>query len=258
MGTCLRCRASPPNPFLTNHAYSEPKGLVLGRPEVSEESPVATLASAEDLDQIKRCPELRARFCLERVISYGPDQSILSCAQLSLAFILLAFREYRKALGLASQVIVASTPSTDPDSVTSRVHKRRVATARLYAAEASCALGEDMEAMKYLVGEGQGDAIDRLASDLGGVTLEMAAANGKGKRRLAKAQAMVRSSASVTTAAMGNSTAAKQLAMSAQAMEDAYESNREKSCARRALVYCLLREGNRSAALSMLQSMRNT
>ena len=109
-----------------------------------------------------------------------------------------------------------------------------------------------------MIGDGKGDAIDRLASDLSGVTLETAAANGKGKRRLARAQTMVKSSASAATAAMGSSTAAKQLAMQAQAMEDAYESNRAKSSARRALVYCLLREGNHSAALSLLQSMRNS
>jgi pentatricopeptide repeat protein len=68
---------------------------------------------------------------------------------------------------------------------------------------------------------------------------------------------MVRSSASAATAAMGNLTAAKQLAMSAQAMEDAYESSRERSSARRALIYCLLRGDNHSAALSLLQSMRS-
>jgi hypothetical protein len=127
----------------------------------------------------------------------------------------------------------------------------------MYAAEASCALGDAAKARTYLLGDGKGDSIDRLASDLGGVTLETAAANGKGKRRLARAQTMVRSSVSAATAAMGNSTAAKQLAMQAQAMEDAYESNREKSSARRALVYCLLREGNHAAALSLLQSLRN-
>ena len=216
------------------------------------------IASKEDLEQIIRFPELRARYCLEKVIGFNPDEPILVSARLSLAFTLLAFREYRKVLELSRQVIEAKEPSASQEDIALRVHKRRVATARLYAAEASCALGEAAEARNFLLGDGKGDAIDRLASDLGGVTQETAAANGKGKRRLARAQTMVRSSASAATAAMGNSTAAKQLAMQAQAMEDAYESNREKSSARRALVYCLLREGNHSAALSLLQSMRNS
>lgn len=216
------------------------------------------IASKEDLDQINRFPELRARYCLERVIQSEPNETILLSAKLSLAFTLLAFREYRKVLELARQVIDAPEPTVDLDDISFRVHKRRVAVAKLYAAEASCAIGEAAEARSLLLGDGKGDAIDRLASDLGGVTLETAAANGKGKRRLARAQTMVRSSASAATAAMGNSTTAKQLAMQAQAMEDAYESNREKSSARRALVYCLLRECNHSAALSLLQSMRNS
>lgn len=219
---------------------------------------MAEIASNEDLEQINRVPELRARYCLERVIEYGPEEFIRISAQLSLAFTLLAFREYHQVLELTRQVIDAAEPTVDEDDVAFRVHKRRVATAKLYAAEASCALGDAAEARAFLIGDGKGDAIDRLASDLGGVTLETAAANGKGKRRLARAQTMVRSSASAATAAMGSSTAAKQLAMQAQAMEDAYESNREKSSARRALVYCLLREGNHSAALSLLQSMRNS
>lgn len=220
---------------------------------------MAEIGGQEDLDQINRVPELRARYCLERVIGFDPkDEQILHSGRLSLAFTLLAFREYRKVLELSRLVIDAPEPAAEKENMAYRVHKRRVATARLYAAEACCALGDATGARKLLVGEGKGDGIDRLASDLGGVTLETAAANGKGKRRLARAQTMVRASASAATAAMGNSMAAKQLAMQAQAMEDAYESNREKSSARRALVFCLLREGSNSAALSLLQSMRNT
>merc|ERR1719491_686349 len=109
--------------------------------------------------------------------------------------------------------------------------------------------------MRYLEGNGQEDAFDRLASELGGVTIEVASSNSLGKARLARAQSMVRSSASVASAALGNLTTAKQLAMSAQAMEDAYSSSRERSNARRALFYCMLREGNSGAALSLLKSL---
>jgi hypothetical protein len=126
----------------------------------------------------------------------------------------------------------------------------------MYAAESSCVLGKAMDAMKFLVGDGQDDAFDRLASDLGGVTIETAAANGRGKRRLARAQTAVLSSASAVTADLGNFAAAKKLAMSAQAMEDAYQSNREQSSSRRALAYTLLKSGNNGAALSLFRSLR--
>lgn len=201
---------------------------------------------------------LRARASLAHAMNFpdelGPDA--LASARLTMAYVQLAFREFEKALEGATLVLEIPEPSDQDDALSCRVHKRRMATARMYAAEASCAVGESVEAMKFLVGDGQDDAFDRLASELGGVTIETAATNGKGKRRLAKAQSMVRSSASAATAVMGNLTAAKQLAMSAQAMEDAYATNRERSSARRALIYCLLRGGNDGAALSILRSLR--
>jgi hypothetical protein len=115
-------------------------------------------------------------------------------------------------------------------------------------------LGYSMESMKHLVGDGQKDAIDRLASDLGGVTIEMASSNPKAKARLAKAQTLVRCSASAASACLGNITACKQLALGAQAMENSYSTSREGSVARRALLYSMLREGNHGAAISLLRS----
>jgi hypothetical protein len=106
--------------------------------------------------------------------------------------------------------------------------------------------------MKHLAGDGKKDAIDRLASDLGGVTIEMASSNPKAKVRLAKAQTMVRCSASAAYACLGNPGVAKQFAMSAQAMENSYSVSREGSSAKKALLYCMLREGNHGAALSLL------
>jgi hypothetical protein len=243
--------------------FSEAKGLVVDNSlcansrAINQEELVPELATPEDLEQVKRNPLLRARASLAYAMKYpdelGPDA--LVSARLTMAYVQLAFREYGKALAEAKFVLETTEPS-DGDDLSHRLHKRRMATARMYAAEASCALGESVEAMKCLVGDGQDDAFDRLASDLSGVTIETAASNGKGKRRLARAQSMVRSSASAATAVMGNLTAAKQLAMSAQAMEDAYAANRERSSARRALIYCLLRGGNHGAALSILRSLR--
>lgn len=228
------------------------------QPEVAYEDLVPSLATPEDLEQVKRSPLVRARACLEHALKFGKelgDEALMS-ARLTLSFVHLAFRKYDDALRAAKLVLDAPDLSETADEISILTHRRRIATARMYAAEASCALGETMNAMKFLVGDGADDAFDRLASDLGGVTIETAAANGKGKRRLARAQTVVRTNAAGVTAAMGNLTAAKQLAMSAQAMEDAYASNRERSSARRALIYTLLRGGHHGPALSLLRSLR--
>lgn len=219
---------------------------------------VTTLASSEDIEQVKRNPLLRARGSLQYALmkSEELDSQVVISAQLMLSYVYLTFYEYKRGLELAQLVILSADTVKEMDDVTLLLLKRRYATAKLYATEALCGLGRAAEAMRCLVGDGQEDAFDRLASDLGGVTIETAAANDKGKRRLARAQAIVRASASVATATLGNYTAAKKLAMSAQAMEDAYASNRERSSARRALIYSLLSCGNSSAALKLLQSMR--
>lgn len=243
---------------------SEPKAIVLDNtmfndhPEVVDEDIVSVLATSEDFEQVQRNPMLRARVTLEHVMKKEAvlTPAELTSVRLTLAYVYLSFKEYSKALRLAKLELEFKESSEMEDEVTRSARNRRRATARMYAAEASCALGESMDAMKFLVGDGQDDAFDRLASDLSGVTIETAASNGKGKRRLARAQSVVRSSASAVTAAMGNLTAAKQLAMSAQAMEDVFASNRERSTARRALIYTLLRGGHHGPALSLLRSLR--
>jgi hypothetical protein len=217
------------------------------------------IASKEDLEQVRRNPLLRALACLERVLQYDEAEvgsDTLMSTRLSLSYVCLAFGNCRRALEMAKVVLETTEPDSSTDKVARLLYNRQMATARMYAAEASCRLEEMVNAMKYLVGDGKDDAFDRLASDLSGVTFETASTNGIGKRRLAKAQTMVRSSACAVTAAMGNTQAAKQLANSANAMEDAYSANRERSSARRALIYTLMREGHQSSALTMLLSLR--
>jgi hypothetical protein len=219
---------------------------------------------------VQRNPLLRARASLEHALEHADklEWNALIAVRLSLAYVYLAFQDYHMALNMAKSVIentgsvsINNNNNHDKnfhagDSAAARIQwKKQAATARMYAAEASCALGELTDAMKYLVGDGKDDAFDRLASDLGGVTMETASASVKGKHRLARAQAAVRSSACAVTAAMGNP-AAKQLGNSANAMEDVYSSDRERSSARRALIYTLLREGHQSSALNMLLSLR--
>lgn len=223
------------------------------------EALVPVLASEEDLEQVRTNPLLRAHACLEHVLAdpaLSPE--LIVSVRVSLTFVLLHFREYRKALETAEQVIDSPEPPLNDTNEVSVSLRRHKAIARMYAAEAVCVLGDPRASMKFLAGEGDGDALDRLASDMaGGITLNTADSNGESKRRLAQAQSMVRASASAATAAAGNLTAAKQLAMSAQALEDANEANRVRSSARRALVYCLLRGGNHAAALTMLRAMQN-
>jgi len=274
MVVCCICRG----PSLVHHHCSslavlslfssEPLGIVIesglfgDNVGVTREELVAALGSPEDLEQVQRNPLLRARASLEHAIQDQDHQleaDALVSARLSLSYVYLAFAEPGRALAMAKLVdeVVEGQLEQDKEAcpAVQRLRRRQAATARMYAAEASCALGELNSAMKFLVGDGKSDAFERMASDLSGVTMETASTNGKGKRRLARAQAMVRSSAGSVTAAMGNP-AAKQLANSATAMEEAYLANRERSPARRALIYTLLREGNHATALSMLMSLR--
>lgn len=247
---------------------SEPHGIVVDSSVFVDDAGVvreeleAILGSPADIDQVKRNPLLRALSSLEHAVRKGDqlESDALTSARLSVSYVYLSFGDHRSALVMAKLVLddmesILASDRTDSDAVR-RLHRRQEATAHMYAAEASCALGKMVDAMAYLVGNGKDDAFDRLASDLSGVTLETASTNDPAKRRLAKAQTMVRASACAVTASMGNTRAAKQLAHSANAMEDAYSSNREQSLARRALIYTLLREDSQSSALTMLLSFR--
>jgi hypothetical protein len=234
---------------------------------------LAVLASPDDMEEVKRNPLARARSSLEKALELYGDQVNapmnhmgFQSARLSYAFVCLENKDFRQALLYSELVLNGNTEHTSEDgkesedSVTDSAKrnlvKRQLATARMYAAEASANLGEAMASMKHLVGDGKDDAFDRLASELGGVTIEMAATNAKAKSRLAMAQTMVRCSASAASASLGNVAASKQLAMSAQAMEGSYSATREGSSARKALIYCMLRDGNQGAALTLLMSAR--
>lgn len=238
------------------------------------------LGSQEDLKGIKKHSLVRARIALEMALELFVEDGTkstdlaLQSTRLSLAYISLEERNFKKALDY-SMLVLDDRESDDTtaqhsddksdidaledttESVRHHMVKRQKATARMYASEARASLGDAMASMKLLVGDGKDDAFDRLASDLGGVTIDMASSNAQAKERLAKSQTMVRCSASAASSALGNVTASKQLAMSAQAMENSYSSSREgTSQARKALIYCMLREGNHGAALTLLRSAR--
>ena len=249
------------------------KGIVLDSsasknlPDIGLLSPY--LGSQQDLDQLTQNPLPRARAAFETALHVmkkndddddkknsisSTDRLAELSARVSLSYIGLEMKDYSSALDYAKQALAQGEEQTTLvstlDTAARTLWQRQQATARMYASEASCVLGDATSSIKYLVGDGKNDAFDRLAVELGGVTLEMASRDASGKKRLAKAQAMVRCSASAASACLGNLSAAKQLAMSAQAM------TREGSYATRALVYCLLQEGNRGAALKLLTSAR--
>ncbi|KAG7371234.1 expressed tetratricopeptide repeat protein [Nitzschia inconspicua] len=250
------------------------RGILVGENNVSDpaegwdfdsEVAIPTLGSPEDLEEVRTKPIVRARFALEVAIELYPEEDeqvydlTIQAVRLSLAYVYLEMKDYRGAFQYADRTL-RSLPhfKNDPDMDAARkaMLSRQEATARMYASEASAMLGKSLESMKYLAGDGQNDAIDRLASDLAGVTFVMAANDPKAKARLAKAQTMVRCSASAASAAVGNLSASKQLALSAQAMENSYSISRDHSSARRAMLYSMLREGNHGAALSLLRSAR--
>jgi tetratricopeptide (TPR) repeat protein len=266
----LQCSLTDLPPTLS-HSNSQWKGIVLDSlsskdlPHIGQLAP--DLGSPQDMEQLLQNPLPRARVAFEmalRVMDIDEDRNNISSterlaalsAQVSLAYIALELKDYPTALAYAQEALQLEEQRVGDellpmlDAAGQSLWKRQQATARMYASEAACLLGDATSSIKYLVGDGKNDAFDRLAVELGGVTLEMASRDPHGKKRLAKAQAMVRCSASAASACLGNLSAAKQLAMSAQAM------SREGSYATRALVYCLLQEGNRGTALKLLTSAR--
>lgn len=212
------------------------------------------IGSPEDQAQVRRNPLLRADSALSFVVANADDldTDTLLSARLNYCFVCLCFRRYDQALELAKTVLGTDFvgEQSDETSALVRLRRRNIATARMYAAEASCRLGEMRDAMSFLVGQGQDDAYEQLASHLSGVTFEMASTNESGKRRLAKAHEMVLSSACAISAAVGNLTYAKQLARRADSMDST------RSYARRALIYSLLREEKQWQALDMLLSLQ--
>lgn len=185
------------------------------------------LGSKKDLKEIKNHVLTRARVSLGKALALFEKNGVNGCdvnlqsARLSLAYISLEEKNFKNALNYSVLVMDkgdAILKTTDHKAELEPAYltmvKRQIATARMYASEAYAILGNPMESMKLLVGDGKDDAFDRLASDLAGVTLEIASNNTRAKSRLAKSQTMVRCSASAASAALGSFTASKQLAVS--------------------------------------------
>merc|ERR1711862_9732 len=153
------------------------------------------------------------------------DRDCLESARCAQAYVMLELKEYKQALFLAKLLLMDAATRKETSGLHNIMHKRRKATASMYGCEACCALGDAIGALKFLTGEKEEDAvIDRLAMDLAGIGtnsyLDVPAnlpseTEDRRKARIKQAQAMVRTSASAATAAIGRLGTAKQLALSA-------------------------------------------
>lgn len=218
--------------------------------------------------QVKRNPLLRARATLEAVVrgvgSNDPPKIALDAlisARLSLSYVNLAMGEYRNALDIAKAVMITLESYVKRDDhlesvIVRRLQRQQLGTCRMYASEACFCLGDLSTSMFYLIGDGKDDAFNRLASDLSGVPLNTPSAGEAMKQKLIQCQSMVRSSACVVAAAIGNHKQAKDLAYAANALEGDLP-NPDRSSARQALIYSLICEENQSSALSILLSARS-
>ena len=247
---------------------SEPIGIVFDKGSLRndlvrmKEETLENLGSTADLAQVKRNPLLRARSCLQHVLQgmdHSLERDIIISARLSLCYVELAFGKFLKVRELINIILkdlqdIVTSKDKQSENIR-RLYQRQIATATMYLSEANCALGDVDNAMKHMIGgDGTEDTLNQLASYLSGIPLANASSNESAQRRLAKAQATVRSSAAVVSAAMGNTDMAKQLAQSAKEIEDMYSSDAAISSARRALIYASLRENDPSTTISTLSS----
>lgn len=195
-----------------------------------ETGDLPTLGTDVDKDFIQKFPLIRAKNCLEialkqfdRIRMAPRDIVAQQSTRCSLAYVCMELKEYAVAQRYCEKLILAgydlvdsSSPSSGDDDGKQEdgtekmddaqliLIKRLMATARLYAAEASSILGDSLSSMTFILGDKKDNALDRLAMDLSGVTIEKANSSPKAKTQLAKAQCIVRCNASAGWAVLGN------------------------------------------------------
>jgi hypothetical protein len=233
----------------------------------------SVLASPEDMEQVKRNPLLRARACIENALQYESklNNIQLISSRLGLCYIYLSFGYYQHALDMCQIIFKIPKPTTDDTTtITSRLYRRQIATTRLYAAEASCALGQPKSALIFLSSDNDNEngTVNELALSLSGMSIESITINEKAKRQFDKAQMIVQSLTIALTSDDNNNssnvlhgqqvtTTAKQLANKVRLEDDWNTMDNDKSSACLALVYSMLRAGEQSSALALLMSMRS-
>jgi tetratricopeptide (TPR) repeat protein len=221
---------------------------------------VSSLGSDMDLQQVAEQPLGRAYRCLERVIGMNEDEEssvdkeCLESARCSLAYLKLELRDYQGASDLAMSILLENDEAywRKVGGLRERLHKQRLACARLYASEAFTALGNTESAMQLISREQDSSFRNELAVDLsGGVTPNI---NVNDVSKLIKSLTLVQTNASSVSASMGDRGEAEQLAISALQSSEQDQNSAASGSARRALLFCMLQEGNREGALELLAS----
>jgi hypothetical protein len=249
----------------------EPKGVLLNScfvatPLFAPQELNNALGSPNDLVQVSKQPLGRAFICLERVIRFRDtnaiDKDCLESARCSLAYLKLELRDIQGASDAAMSILLETDEVywQKAGGLRERLHKQRLACARLYLSEALSALGNPTSAMRLISQDDGSSFMNQLSVDLAGGILPNIDVNDVSK--LLKAQTMVQTNASSVSASMGDLSAAEQLALLAlQNSEESLRGSTSKTAghrtsARKALLFCMLREGNREGALELLASAR--
>jgi hypothetical protein len=239
------------------------KSNVFSTPRFAPQELVTYLGSEMDLQQVAEQPLCRAYTCLEKVIGMNEEKRIdkdcLESACCSLAFLKLELRDYQGASDVAMSMLLEDDEAywRQVGGLRERLHKQRLACARLYASEAFSALGNTKSAMQLMGKENDSSFRNGLAVDLSGGIAPNIDVNDVSK--LINATTVVQTNASSVSASMGDMGEAEKLAMSAlqsaeQNQSDALSALDSTARARKALLYCMLQEGNREGALELLAS----
>ena len=235
---------------------------VTATPAFAPENLETIIGTSEDLDQVSRQPLGRAVTCLEHVIrlcqdTHPKDMDCLESARCSLAYLKLELRDYQGASDTSLSILLDDNADDlywrEQGGVRERLHKQRLACVRLYASEALSALGNPT--MKLFSSQDDGSLLNQLSVDLaGGITPNI---DVNDVSKLLQAQIAVQTNASSVAATLDDLVASQQLAMSALRTSEQNRRNSDTSvAARNALLFCMLREGNREGALEILSSAR--
>lgn len=228
---------------------------------------VSTLGSEMDLQQVAEQPLGRAYRCLERVIfmlnetdSGSVDRDCLESARCSLAYLKLEIRDFQGASDLAMSILLENDEAfwQQEGGLRARMHKQRLACARMYAAEAFTALGNTESAKQLLSRDEDPSFRNELSVDLSGGVSPNIDVNDVGK--LIQSLSLVQTNASSVCASSGDIGDAQQLAMGALQSSEQDRSGIDQATdeaaanARNALLFSMLQENNREGALELLSS----
>lgn len=252
-----------------------------------------TLGSPDDLADVQKKPLHRALYCLEMAYQLcnsvpspsstlpnpneAPDDDCLEATLLALAYVNLELGDPVAALAAAREMLPEGSSNDDEGGPVVPERRRRRATARLYACEALCHVGDPSGALEMLCGEerrhaDEGD--DEEAEPRGapsstgparrrGISLEKlvedlsAARDGEEREDSSNgndAECMANLAAAGASAASGDMDGAERRAQAALA--SGVPGTRGVAIARRFVVYCMLCRGDVTGSMEVLREDR--